>query len=396
MSIPSRLIGSVAQRHIGKEVDTIKIDWSRLFYNILFSDHYIIESVRLREIPFLVRKFGYLDTRALLLSGVLSLRCDTYNLGLLNVDNPSHLFHYEPYGIDVDNHNEHMAGCFNEIGFQAEMEGYIRAIDKIELIDIVKEKILPPPKEPLNAVFSSFRHEIEKDYHSLKKLMRREIQIVAGQRISLEEIELNVMPLETNQYVIKNNIRSRFGIDESLVHKLIGKSILALGKEHIRLYKMENDKAISCYSVDDKCVLENSVGYFSRQMNSDIHFESFQRVTNLAGLPQLANNDKLCISRLLEIRNSSEWWEFRRWISSIPDLSDAEIKKELEHKSSKLVARITGETGKIIGHAINIGSAFLNPIQGIAVTYFPWLASKFVTPKGHVVFLYRDYPSIFR
>ena len=74
MYISNRIIGSVAQRHINEEIDTIQIDWNKLFYNILFSDHYIMESVRLREIPFLVRKFGYLETRALLLSGQLLIK----------------------------------------------------------------------------------------------------------------------------------------------------------------------------------------------------------------------------------------------------------------------------------------------------------------------------------
>lgn len=396
MYVSNRIIGSVAQRHINKEIDTIQIDWNKLFYNILFSDHYIMESVRLREIPFLVKKFGYVETRTLLLSGVLSLRCDTYNLGLLNVDNPSHLFHYQSYGIDVDNRSDHLLGCFNESGFQTEMDGYIRDNHKIELIDVVKEKLLTPPEEPLKAICASFRDEIEKDYHTLKKLILREIQIATGLRISIEEIELNVIPLESNQYVITNNIKSRFGINESLGHKLVGKCVLALGKEHVRLYKMETDKAISCYSLEDKGVLENSLGYLSRQMNPDVHMESFERVINLARLPQLVDNNRLSISKLLEIRNSPEWWSFRKWISSVPDLSDKEIRKELEHKSSKLVARVSGGTGKIIGHAINVGSAFLNPIQGIAVTYLPWLAGKLVNPKGHIVFLYKDYPSIFK
>ena len=52
MYVSNRIIGSVAQRHINKEIDTIQIDWNKLFYNILFSDHYIMESIRLREVPF--------------------------------------------------------------------------------------------------------------------------------------------------------------------------------------------------------------------------------------------------------------------------------------------------------------------------------------------------------
>lgn len=393
MHISERLIGCVAKRIMDKNIDTVEIDWNKLLYNILFAEHFVLDSIRLREIPFLVRRFGYLEVRNLLLSNIISVRSDTYNLGIL-IENPKHKFHYPIIGFDVDNRNQYLQGCLNEIGFKDDLEGYIREIDRIELVNMVQNKILPTPKDPLKKFYDSFSHELNSDNLSLKMLMQLELLAITKKQIPLEKIYLSVKMLEQNVCKIENNI-SNFSVSSNIAHGLIGKCISLLSRKHLRLFKMENDQALGCYSEQEQYVVENSLRFLTRQLNLENHIKASQRIIEIAGLPQLANSDKLKISRLIEIRDTTEWREFRTWISNVIDWSDEEIRKELQHRSSKLFALAGGVTGKMIGRIINLAALFAEPVTAAAIEFFPWLVKKVTNQKGHIVFLYRDYPTIF-
>lgn len=395
MYIPARLIGSVATRIVSKETDTIEFDLNKFIYNILFSDHFIMDSVRLREIPVLVKNFGFLEVRALLLSGILSLRCETYNIGLVNMDNPISSFLYQIKGFDVCNRGDYLQGCFDEASFLQDLDGYIHDSERSELVEIIGTKILNPPDQPLKTIFDSFRIELEKSYLSLMTLVQREILKATAVNVPIEEIEIEVMCKEQDSYLVRNNIE-RLGINKKLSHKIIGKSILALSMSHIRLFKMNDNEAFACYREDEMPILLNNFRSLSRQLQPLTHVDAFQRVIKLAGLPQLESKNGLKISKILEIRETPEWMSFKQWISTVPNLSDEEIQKELHHRSSKLFARLGGFWGTTVGHIVNIGAAYLlDPTKGLALGYLPWLANKLFCPKGHIMFLYKDYPSIF-
>jgi hypothetical protein len=394
MYISARLLGSIATRKMDKEVDTIEVDWNKFFYNILFADHFILDSVRLREVPFLVRQFGYLEVRNLLLTKSLSIRCDTYNLGF-RIENPTHRFHYPVFGIDVPDRNQYIQGCLNENGFQDGLEGYIHKGEKIELLNLIQEKLLPPPKEPLKPIYEAFSREVIQNHQYLKLLIQQQVYSVTGKEPRTEAIDLEVKIIEPEIYKIKNNLSS-LGLNKDVAHKLIGNCISLLSNKHHRLFKANYDEAIGCYNEQEQHILEDSFRYLARQLNVENHIRSFERVIEIACLPGLANIDTLRISKLLEIRNSSEWVSFRKWISEISDWSSQDIQKELQHKSSRLVALAGGTTGKAIGRIINFGALFLEAAPAALIEVFPWLVRKITSPKGHVVFLYRDYPSIFK
>ncbi len=394
MYISSKLLGSVATRKMNEKIDTIDLDWNKFFYNLLFSDHFILDSVRLREIPFLLRQFGYLEVRSLLIDNSFSMRCDTYNLGF-RIENPIHDFQYPVFAVDVQDRDQYIQGCLKETGFQDELEGYIHIGEKVKLLDLVQEKLLLPPKDPCKAIYESFSREIKNSDKHLKFLIQKELSLVVGQQVSVEEIKLKVNVVDSVIYVVENNLKN-FGLNDRNAHNLIGKCISLLGNKHCKLFKAENDEAIGCYNEQEQHILEDSFKFLARQLNVQNQLQSFERVIDIAGLPSLTNISELRISKLLEIRETYEWVSFRKWISEIRDWSSQDIHKELQHKTSRLIALAGGSTGKLIGRIISFGSLFMEPISAALVEVFPWLVKKVTSPKGHIVFLYRDYPSVFK
>lgn len=388
-----RLIGSVSTRIIDKEIDTIQINWNNFFHNVLFSDHYILDSIRLREIPMLVKQFGYWQVRDLLKSEAISLRCEAYNTGIFNL-NSSNLFQYNLLGFDSDNTEDYLQGCLGETGFQNDLNDYMPPAEKIELMDLVHEKLLGPPSAPLIPILRTLKEEITNNQATLKYLIKKQLLVTTGRTVPFEHLKISTK-FESENYFVNNNLEC-LGIHPKIAHQILGKCLLALSRQHLCLHKMEIDNAIACYREDEQPFLLKSIKYFEQQINPNTQTEAFQRIVRLAELPQLNCIEKLNISKLLEVRNSPEMLTFKKWMSKAQDYSDDEITNELNHQISKILSKISLPVGEAIGHIVNFSSAaFLSPLQGLAATYFPWLIDKFLSKKGHVLFLYRDYKSIY-
>jgi hypothetical protein len=78
LEITRRLLGSSAivyQEPAARDI-SVKLDVEGFIRRLLLFDTYILYSVRFKEIPELVRHFGYEGTLALLNSGALEIRCE--------------------------------------------------------------------------------------------------------------------------------------------------------------------------------------------------------------------------------------------------------------------------------------------------------------------------------
>src|SRR5437588_9466656 len=57
------------------------VDFDSLIERLLLFDGYVLRTVRLKEIPFLVRGLGYDQTLELLNSGLIQLQCEVTQIG---------------------------------------------------------------------------------------------------------------------------------------------------------------------------------------------------------------------------------------------------------------------------------------------------------------------------
>src|SRR5215468_4597242 len=78
LEIGRRLLGlsAVVHQEPGAKDITVELDVEGFVRRLLLFDTYILYSVRLKEIPELVKHFGYEGTLALLSSDALEIRCE--------------------------------------------------------------------------------------------------------------------------------------------------------------------------------------------------------------------------------------------------------------------------------------------------------------------------------
>src|ERR1700692_2054528 len=107
MDIRQSIFGEVAI-HSGTEVSGVDVD--TLLRRLLLFDSVVIKSVRLREVPYLIRAFGVSGFLSLLNSGVLKVSCEfTFLVGDVKTNGIRQLplFHYD-FGIADAYQREHI------------------------------------------------------------------------------------------------------------------------------------------------------------------------------------------------------------------------------------------------------------------------------------------------
>ena len=105
------------------------------------------------------------------------------------------------------------------------------------------------------------------------------------------------------------------------------------------------------------------------------------------------------VQKLLKIRDSAECREFREWLSSLGDTSDAEIKAMVTSLIRKLASMAASSGGKLVRLAATTGIGLIpviGPIAGATASAIDsFLVEKVLPRSGIVAFLTETYPSLF-
>jgi hypothetical protein len=78
MNFANRLLVRCSERVKGTDAFEVQLLAKELVERLLLFDHVILDSLRLKEVPELVRLFGYDETMELLNSGIMSMRCEPF------------------------------------------------------------------------------------------------------------------------------------------------------------------------------------------------------------------------------------------------------------------------------------------------------------------------------
>jgi len=127
--------------------------------------------------------------------------------------------------------------------------------------------------------------------------------------------------------------------------------------------------------------------------------KQFERVIELAELPDFRPGQKVDVQKLLKTRDSAECREFREWLSNLENASDAEIKEMVTSLRSKVASMAASPSGKLVRLATTTGIGLIpvvGPIAGAAAgAVDSFLVDKVLPRSGIVAFLTETYPSLF-
>jgi hypothetical protein len=393
VEIGRRLIGASAIISPAGEVTGVDLDG--LVRRLLLFDKYVLASVRLKEFPLLAIRLGYGQLRELLSSNLIDIRCECFQLAQIGQsgifgDPVLPPFWYRFNWIDASDREKYVHDCLQE------MHGVPGLAHKeiIKLKRLIGSAIAPLPAEIRPELFPAFRNELLNN----TRLVRKSVELAIDSKTGLNNVPFS---LELHQeaedtFSVSTDIARHLNASETECHRIIERGLMGVAGLSQSIGEMKGYSALSGFRDEELPLFRHKLDFMAEVLSSHSKERSFQRVVDIAGLPQLASQEgTVNVENLLKIRESSEAREFRDWLGSIGRCSDAEVAERVSSLRNLAGLRVSDETGKMMRFLVTSAAGFF-PALGIPLGVFDQFVLDKVLPRsGITAFVSELYPSIF-
>jgi hypothetical protein len=218
----------------------------------------------------------------------------------------------------------------------------------------------------------------------------------------LAEVRYDIRLIQEDERVFRaeTDIGDRLGLGADEVDRVLERALLAVGSLNERFEEMENYNAVTGLREPEIPLLDAKLGALLKHVDPDRQEERLTRVLELASLPDPeAAGDAVNVGRLLEIREEAAIRDFRAWLRTLDDATDAEIEGRVNSVRERIAAAVRGPGGKLVRFAVTTAADIL-PFGGAAADVALGAVDQFVLDKvlpepGPVSFLGSGYRSLF-
>lgn len=391
MDIQKRIIGPCAK--LIRKLDDVELDFGAFLHRLILFDTYIMRSNRFREIPHLVKIFGYEGLLAILKSGALKIHWLPVIPSLMGrLGTPPYKYTFKI--IHMHNKNEFLLGCLNKLD-------RITGISSAQLNGLKSAILSALVETPDNECVDTIK-QVECDINNNSSTLNLLIRKLIKRRFNIDskpdDFSLQIHKDEKNDFRHETNLGHIFNLKKGVIHEIIGSSLLSLSALNYRIEEMKTYRALSGFIDSEFPIFVDKLNFLAGTLSPKAQAARFQRVFSIKGLPDFRFDASIKVNahKLLEIRKSKECKEFKTWLSKIDSMTDKEIEECVNNLKSKLSHIIRCKTGRAIRFIGCTGLSIVEPIAGIAlgaIDYF--LLDKFLPYSGAIAFINELYPSIF-
>jgi hypothetical protein len=397
LNIRQSILGEVAVAS-GKRI--VSVDIASLVRRLLLFDKVIVRSPLLREVDTLVRTFRPSGFKQLLDSGLLRFAVSTT---FLIIDVSRNGVRHVPL-----NHFSFGIGELAEVDLKLR-EG-MTAIQGIPGLNnseraILEEKILDAtlrlPKDYGSELLRQLDHDIRANNPALKLAIQQKLASEIGQQhgpvfssqecVRVEEVRERVFRIDCPL--------ASLGLSPEKSHAVLHDSIMALANLDQRLADMQTYSAITGFQDQEAPLLFGRLATLMAPLNPAPAEREFERVIEIVDVPDFEPGQKVDVDALLIARESSECREFRGWLTSLSELTDAQIKDMVGGLRAKMGLFVGSTAGRTLRFAATTAVGLL-PVAGVvagpaASAIDSFLIDKLLPRPGVVAFLSKTYPSLF-
>jgi len=395
MNVRQSVFGTVAIQSGGHVTG---VDIGSLVRRLILFDRVIVRSVRLREMPTFVRTFGKAGFLDLVSSGLLGFACpatfliiDAHRGGVRDL--PADHFSFAV--AEAANQDEQLK--LELVALQG-LPG-LKNADRAELEDVVWKAFVRPPRTYGQDLLSQFDHDVRNNTPALKAaILDRLNSELAGYNLPATDIPVQVEETERRIFHVKTPLSS-YGFSPDKSHSLLQSSLSAVANLDQRLADMQAYSAITGFLDQEAPLLFGRLSSVVAPLNPDHAERQFERVIELADVPDFKPGQKVDVERLIKARESAECREFREWLSSAESMTDRQVKEMVASIRSRIASLAGSTTGKVLRFATTTGVGLIpvvGPLAGAAAGAIDSFLVDRVLPKsGVVAFLSETYSSLF-
>lgn len=401
--IYQNLIGHSAKKDA--QLDKYTIDTGGVLSRLLLFEKYTLNSVRLKEIPELVKAFGLENTISLIKSEALDIYLSpatTAQTGQTTIlksrgqKGTLPLCSYSFDTIDAADRKDYVHRCFEES--VNTINAPIK--DLIKLKRAILEKLKSATPELNNHAAQQLKDDLIKNSPIIKTAIANRLKLEKNLEITDLEVELRIIQIDEDDFSTESNLKKKFNLDENKTHKLIELALLDIAGLNRRIAEMHHFNALSSFNYNDLPIFEKKLEFLLSPHDPIKHEERAKRAFGALNLPDLNTSEKkIDIQRFLEIRASKECIAFREWLKNIDTYSDLEIQEQLLNFNSKISTIAHTKSAKTLRFittnaigALPVIGAALGPALSILDSY---LFNTLLKESPIATFALRTYPSLF-
>ena len=383
--------------------EVVDVDVGAIIRDLILFDTLILQSIRLKEFPYLIGAFGTEGVTALLKSGRLRVHCQCVTIGQTGQTGILEsrakkgvlpLGHYSFSTVRAADTREYVHGCLQELHkTKAGQKDIIKL--KREVVDALVPWAEDAGREAVCQLETDLRSNSEIVRAAMILTLRTEYGITdlgAALKLRMEEIT-------ANDFRVHSNLRA-LGFDEPTAHKMIERGLLGLGGLNQRIEEMHTHSAISGFLERECPLFEDRLGFLLKGLRPGPKQENFQRVVEIAGLPEFISSvERVDVVRLLEVLETKECREFREWVAALSQVTDSEIADRVGGLRARIGAVLHAGVGKVLRFLVPTGLGVIPGIGPLAGTFAGaldlFLTDRILPRAGIYTFVNRMYPSIF-
>jgi hypothetical protein len=391
-----------------RQIDTVQVDYGALLRRLILFDSYILQSIRLKEIPYLVKLFGFDGLIDLLNSGALKIYCDavtTGQIGQTAIESRVKkgilpLGSYSFATIRAHGYNTYLLSCLKNLD-------NIKGLSSGQILKVKEAVVRANITKAENAgiqTLNQLKNDLISSSSTIKLLIKRTLLDQYGIDPTSKEFSIRIHQIDDDDFRSETNIGIIFNLNKNKVHKVVEKSLLTLSGLNQRIEEMNVYQAISGFVGSDLPFFHEKLRFLASTLSLKFQEDyQMQRIITIKEFPDITAEEittKVNVNKLLKIRSSKECKEFREWLPSIESSSDKEISKRLNSIQSKLSPILYGKKSRAIRLLLCTGISQLlaeNPIPGIALSLIDSFLIEEIFPySGPIAFINRLYPLIFK
>lgn len=393
MDIRQSVFGEIAIRSGGQVTGA---DIGALIRRLLLFETVIVRSVRLRELPFLVRAFGKHGFIELLNSGLLKIVCEWTVISTnLEVDG----FRALPpcnfsFGIvDIANREDVLR---QELRSLQSVSG-LKNTERTLIEDYVVSHLLRPQQEYGNQLKAQVESDVRRVSPVLRAAIGKELQ--ARSETPVECFTLDVEETRSCVFHILTDLQKMLGLSSQSEHDILQMAVGAVANLNHRIADMEAYSAITGFAESEAPLLFGKLaGVISPQNPRSVEGQ-FARVITIADLPEFNLGRGIDVGRILKARESAECREFRAWLAGLAQATDQQIAEMVSGFKNRVAVGLGSGIGKALRFATTTG---LGLIPGLGLIAGPvagaldaFLLERAFPTSGVLAFLTDTYPSLF-
>jgi hypothetical protein len=405
MILNNRLIGRSATLH--PKSGDVEVDVGCIFRKLILFDTFILSSIRLKEIPEIVRRIGYESTLQLLNSKAFRIYCDIQTVGQtgqLTVLESREKKGALPKGsycfqsITIPDRRAYISECFREsIGPIS-----ISKKEKKKLKYAILNALETPPEGIGKATIDQLKTDFCLGNPTMAVAVVKELKEQLNIEADSSQIMVRFNPIDDQDFSSESNLINKFDLNLEQNHRVIERAALDLAGVNQRIAEMEAFKAISGFRVNDLPIFEKKVESLVSMIDPDKNESRIQKVCEIADIPDFRDvgiSYTIDMDRFFKIRESPECVEFREWLRTIDNKSEKEIKDQISNLRGRIAAIANTKTARSL-RFLTSNALGLIPGVGVVLGFVAsaldsFLIDKVLSKSGIVTFIGHMYPSLF-